>query len=117
MASDEQFKISGLNAALDEYLEKIDKVNLSRKDLLANKELLEDSLKLLASLDDKMKTIESSSASSSEKSARLALLDSIRSNVMSGKPVDSLLTQESRVSDLARRGSGAASFPRISSSE
>lgn len=117
MASDEKFKISGLNAALDEYLEKIDKVNLSRKDLLANKELLEDSLKLLASLDDKMKTIESSSASSSEKSARLALLDSIRSNVMSGKPVDSLLTQESRVSDLARRGSGAASFPRISSSE
>ena len=83
MASDEKFKISGLNAALDEYLEKIDKVNLSRKDLLANKELLEDSLKLLASLDDKMKTIESSSASSSEKSARLALLDSIRSNVMS----------------------------------
>ena len=52
MASDEKFKISGLNAALDEYLEKIDKVNLSRKDLLANKELLEDSLKLLASLED-----------------------------------------------------------------
>lgn len=55
MASNEKFKISGLNDALDEYLEKIDKVNLSRKDLLANKELLEDSLKLLASLDDKMK--------------------------------------------------------------
>ena len=115
--ADEKFKISGLNAALDEYLSKIDKVNLSRESLLANQKLLEDCIRLSDSLDSKIKAIESSGASAGEKSARAGLLSQIKTTALSGGSVDSLLRQEARASDLVRKDSPAASFPRLSLSD
>lgn len=114
---DEKFKISGLNAALDEYLSKIDKVNLSRESLLANQKLLEDCIRLSDSLDSKIKAIESSGASAGEKSARASLLSQIKTTALSGGSVDSLLRQEARAVDLTRRGTAASSFPSLSLSE
>ena len=115
--ADEKFKISGLNAALDEYLSKIDKVNLSRESLLANQKLLEDCIRLSDSLDSKIKAIESSGASAGEKSARAGLLSQIKTTALSGGSVDSLLRQEARAVDLTRRGTAASSFPSLSLSE
>lgn len=115
--ADEKFKISGLNAALDEYLSKIDKVNLSRESLLANQKLLEDCIRLSDSLDSKIKAIESSGASVGEKSARAGLLSRIKTTALSGGSVDSLLRQEARAVDLTRRGTAASSFPSLSLSE
>lgn len=109
----DKFKISSLNAALDEYLAKIDKVNLSRGILESNRDLLLQTVRQLEQIDAKMDAVRRSGLSDGERSGMLSLLGNVRSGMLSGKDLSGYLRQESRQMDLARQGSAMSQLSRF----
>lgn len=109
----DKFKISSLNAALDEYLAKIDKVNLSRGVLESNRDLLLQTVRQLEQIDAKMDAVRRSGLSDGERSGMLSLLGNVRSSMLSGKDLSGYLRQESRQMDLARQGSAMSQLSRF----
>lgn len=109
----DKFKISSLNAALDEYLAKIDKVNLSRGVLESNRDLLLQTVRQLEQIDAKMDAVRRSGLSDGERSGMLSLLGNVRSGMLSGKDLSGYLRQESRQMDLARQGSAMSQLSRF----
>lgn len=109
----DKFKISSLNAALDEYLAKIDKVNLSRDMLESNRDLLLQTVRQLEQIDAKMDAVRRSGLSDGERSGMLSLLGNVRSGMLSGKDLSGYLRQESRQMDLARQGSAMSQLSRF----
>lgn len=109
----DKFKISSLNAALDEYLAKIDKVNLSRGMLESNRDLLLQTARQLEQIDAKMDAVRRSGLSDGERSGMLSLLSNVRSGMLSGKDLSGYLRQESRQMDLARQGSAMSQLSRF----
>lgn len=109
----DKFKISSLNAALDEYLAKVDKVNLSRGVLESNRDLLLQTVRQLEQIDAKMDAVRRSGLSDGERSGMLSLLGNVRSGMLSGKDLSGYLRQESRQMDLARQGSAMSQLSRF----
>ena len=109
----DKFKISSLNTALDEYLAKIDKVNLSRGVLESNRDLLLQTVRQLEQIDAKMDAVRRSGLSDGERSGMLSLLGNVRSSMLSGKDLSGYLRQESRQMDLARQGSAMSQLSRF----
>lgn len=109
----DKFKISSLNTALDAYLAKIDKVNLSRGMLESNRDLLLQTARQLEQIDAKMDAVRRSGLSDGERSGMLSLLGNVRSGMLSGKDLSGYLRQESRQMDLARQGSAMSQLPRF----
>lgn len=110
-------KIGKISDALDSCLSKIDKLNLSRDSLLRHQELIESLVSSLERIEEKERAIRSSGLSTGERSSMLRMTEELRSSLVSGSDVDSILRREARQMDLARRGSELSSLPRFGGSD
>lgn len=117
MAGD-KFKIGSLNDALDAYLSKMERVNLSRDVLLRNRELIESTVSQLERLDSLSREVDLSDAlTDGERSIRRGVLSDVRRGMLDGVDLSSSFRSEGRQLDLARQGSGLHSLSRLSGSD
>ena len=110
-------KIGKISDALDSCLSKIDKLNLSRDSLLRHQELIESLVSSLERIEEKERAIRSSGLSAGERSSMLRMTEELRSSLVTGSDVDSILRREARQMDLARQGSVLSSLPRFGGSD
>lgn len=117
MAGD-KFKIGSLNDALDAYLSKMERVNLSRDVLLRNRELIESTVSQLERLDSLSREVDLSDAlTDGERSIRRGVLSDVRRGMLDGVDLSSSFRSEGRQLDLARQGSGLHLLSRLSGSD